>query len=233
MTKKLNNQSGVEQVEFDKHFQNIYSNEASHYDNRRFVSLGGSLSSQFECENVVDAVDSRVGMRILDIASGTGRAAIALAIRGAQVFSLDLTAAMLLEGRKKVQESEIDNVTFTVGNGRFLPFPDMSFDAITCTRFFHLLPVEEYPHFTREMERVLRPGGLVAVSIFNPLYGAGIGLIREAIRRLLQGRSPEHFLWPNQIKFAFDKLSVEKVVGFWLPGLLGWIGNPLVVIARK
>jgi len=98
----------------------------------------------------------------LDIATGTGHTALALAPHVASVIGFDLTPEMLAEAGKLRAARGVGNVTFREGDVHALPFPDASFDLVTSRRAPH--------HFSnikaalREMRRVLRPGGRLLID---------------------------------------------------------------------
>ncbi len=116
---------------------------------------------------MVDAVDPQPGQRILDVATGTGMVAFALAQRGAEVIGLDQSEAMLgaAKGRLSSRQSGAGSVTFTVGEAERLPFGDGAFDALT---FTYLLRYVDDPAATmRELARVVRPGGRIGMVEFG------------------------------------------------------------------
>src|SRR5438067_1428054 len=69
---------------------------------------------------------------VLDVASGTGHLALALARQAARVVSFDMTPDMQAKAAAKVRELALDNVAFTLGAAEALPFDDASFDIVTC-----------------------------------------------------------------------------------------------------
>jgi demethylmenaquinone methyltransferase / 2-methoxy-6-polyprenyl-1,4-benzoquinol methylase len=99
---------------------------------------------------------------VLDVATGPAGVALQLAERTrAQVIGVDLTLAMLREGRDNVaRRGWDDRVHLVAGRGEQLPFPDGSFDGLT---FTYLLRYVEDPQATLdELARVVKPGGAVA-----------------------------------------------------------------------
>src|SRR4029434_1669463 len=142
--------------------------------------------------------------RALDVATGTGRAALALAQDGGQVIGIDLVPAMLHVAREKAADRTLSNVVFAVANARQLPFDDGTFDVLVCLRFFHIIPHPLRRAIVVEMLRVVRPGGKLVLEFVNPFYGGCIGTLR---RRIGATRSPVR-LWPSQTKslFAGDEL---------------------------
>ncbi len=99
---------------------------------------------------------------ILDVATGPAGVALQLASRtGGQVVGVDLTEAMIREGKANVARAGAQHqVQVVLGKGEQLPFADATFDALT---FTYLLRYVEDPAATlRELARVVRPGGTVA-----------------------------------------------------------------------
>jgi demethylmenaquinone methyltransferase/2-methoxy-6-polyprenyl-1,4-benzoquinol methylase len=110
--------------------------------------------------------------RVLDIATGTGDLAFALADGGAtQVVGLDFAAPMIAAAAAKGQQR--DRVRFLVGDAMRLPFPDGAFDAATVS--FGLRNMPNYEAALREMARVLRPGGRLVCLEMTPLRRPVIG----------------------------------------------------------
>jgi ubiquinone/menaquinone biosynthesis C-methylase UbiE len=107
------------------------------------------------------------GEQVLDAGSGTGHTALAFAAAGAQVTALDLTEAMLAQGRLLAQQRGLANIRFQLGDVERIEQPDASFDIVTSRYSAH-----HYPHpqaALREFARVLRPGGrLLLVDVVSP-----------------------------------------------------------------
>jgi ubiquinone/menaquinone biosynthesis C-methylase UbiE len=105
--------------------------------------------------------------RVLDVATGAGHTAFALAPYAAEVVALDITKEMLAVAQKTAVERHLDNVRFQEGDAQQLPCDDASFDVVTCRHAPH-----HFPHVqraVREWARVLKPGGkLVLVDSISP-----------------------------------------------------------------
>ncbi|HEY2318731.1 MAG TPA: ubiquinone/menaquinone biosynthesis methyltransferase [Solirubrobacteraceae bacterium] len=113
---------------------------------------------------MVAAVDPQPGQRVLDVATGTGMVAFALARRGAEVTALDQSEAMLAVARHRTPPAR-GRVEFVTGEAEHLPFADGSFDALT---FTYLLRYVDDPAATiRELARVVRPGGRIGMVEFG------------------------------------------------------------------
>jgi len=125
---------------------------AQEYDVKRF-SRGGRLIDRREKRAVLDALNPLDGRNVLEIACGTGRFTAMLAERGADIVGLDISSAMMAEGRKKARAADVaDRIEFIRGDAARLPFPDDHFDTVFAMRFFHL--ADTPAKFLAEMCRV-------------------------------------------------------------------------------
>ena len=134
----------------------------------------------------VRTVAGRCPRRILDVATGTGDLAIALArrIAGATVTGIDLSEGMIEIGRRKIDAAGLaGRISLTAGDCLELPFDDDSFDAVTVA-----YGVRNFEHLDRgydEMLRVLAPGGMLCVvelsTPVNPLVRPFYNLYTKAI----------------------------------------------------
>ena len=98
--------------------------------------------------------------RVLDVATGTGAVALELVKRGHTVVGIDQSPEMLSVARARLPE-----VAFHEGRAEALPFADAEFDALTFT--YLLRYVDDPPATLRELARVVRPGGVVAMQEFG------------------------------------------------------------------
>jgi ubiquinone/menaquinone biosynthesis C-methylase UbiE len=127
---------------------------AEAYEDKRF-SRGGQLIDEREKAAVLDAIGSVADKEILEIACGTGRFTAMLAERGADVIGLDISAAMLQQGREKAKSVGVDDTLELMrGDAARLPFPDDHFDVVFAMRFFHL--ADAPAEYLAEMRRVSR-----------------------------------------------------------------------------
>lgn len=133
---------------------------------------------------LVDHLEATPGDRVLDVATGTGFTAFALASRAGRVVGVDLTAAMLAEARRLSPDPDI---VWIAGDAESLPFADSAFDAVTVRRAPH-----HFPHLRQalaEMRRVVRAGGRIGiVDQIPPEDDAG----RALMERLEKLRDPSH-----------------------------------------
>ncbi len=114
----------------------------------------------------------RPGMRVLDLAGGTGDLAAAFAPRVGErgrVTVCDINASMLVVGRDRLLDQGLaGNIDFVQGDAEALPFPDEYFDRITIA--FGLRNVTRKERALAEMHRVLKAGGRLLVLEFSQPY---------------------------------------------------------------
>jgi demethylmenaquinone methyltransferase/2-methoxy-6-polyprenyl-1,4-benzoquinol methylase len=118
----------------------------------------------------VNATATRAGMRVLDLAGGTGDLALLFAERvghGGQVVLTDINDAMLARGRDRMLDAG-RLVPAVQCDAEKLPFADASFDRVSIA--FGLRNVTHKEEALAEMRRVLRPGGIAAVLEFSRVY---------------------------------------------------------------
>ena len=109
--------------------------------------------------------------RVLDIATGTGFAAFAVAPKVAHVTATDLTYEMLTKARELALGRGLSNVEFQVAAAESLPFATESFDIVTCRIAPHHF--QNVSAFLSESYRVLRPSGLLLYDRYRvPRVGA-------------------------------------------------------------
>jgi ubiquinone/menaquinone biosynthesis C-methylase UbiE len=106
---------------------------------------------------LVTASGAEPSMTVLDIATGGGHVANALAPLVRQVTACDLTADMLTAASAFINGNGHTNVEYVVGDAEALPFEESSYDLVTCRIAAHHFP--NVPAFVSEAFRVLKPGG--------------------------------------------------------------------------
>jgi len=116
-------------------------------------------------ERLVSRLDVRPGEDVLDVACGTGNAAIPAAEAGARVVGLDLTPELFDRGRERAEETGV-RLDWIEGDAEALPFTDASFDVVLSTFGCMFAPRHEVT--ARELARVLRPGGRLGIVAWTP-----------------------------------------------------------------
>ncbi len=139
---------------------------------------------------------------VLDVACGTGDMAVSLVERGCTVTGIDLSEEMLAIARQKAPI-----VTFMIADAEHLPFPDASFDAVTCA-----FGVRNFVHLEqglKEMLRVLKPGGTMVILELatpdNPLVKPFYNLYTRRIIPWLGSR-----IAGNREAYTYLPASIER-----------------------
>jgi SAM-dependent methyltransferase len=116
-------------------------------------------------ELLCGAVDLRAGERVLDVATGSGNAALAAARRFADVVGIDYVPSLLDSARVRAQAEGLD-IDFRVGDAEALDFADDSFDVVlsACGAMF----APDHQQTASELVRVCRPGGRVGMVNWCP-----------------------------------------------------------------
>jgi ubiquinone/menaquinone biosynthesis C-methylase UbiE len=160
-------------------------------------------------QEVVDLVRPLRGDLALDVATGTGNTAFALAPLVRRVVGLDLTREMLDVARRLAGERGIENVDWVIGDASALPFPDDTFDIYVVRAAPHHFP--DFGSFVREAFRVLRPGRDAAFIDCAPPMPA-----RDVLHEVEKRRDPSHVLsltvdeWKEHLDAAGFDVEMAK-----------------------
>jgi ubiquinone/menaquinone biosynthesis C-methylase UbiE len=188
--------------------EQIFDGSAKSYDR-----VGPNVFSQFG-ERLVEQITLAPGARVLDVATGKGAVLLPAARRvgsKGHVTGIDLSAEILKEAERVVRAEGLPNVEFRKMDAEHLEFPDHTFDFVTCGFAFFLFPDMEAG--LREMYRVCKPGGYVAMTNFNktpPPFEPGMSiLIQQFIDYQVQ------IVLPPQVAFTPQEMKVLlKPFGF-------------------
>ena len=118
---------------------------------------------------VVGRLDTRPDRRWLDLACGTGAVAERAAALGAEVTGIDLAPALVETARERAAELGLE-IDYRVGDCERLGLPDASFDVVSSTCGVMFAP--DHPATARELARVTRPGGRIALANWRPAGSA-------------------------------------------------------------
>jgi SAM-dependent methyltransferase len=150
--------------------------------------------------HVVELSELRPGERLLDLATGTGNAALLAAGAGALVTGIDAASRLIEVARARAAEAELD-ISFLVGDVQELPFEDGSFDVALSV--FGLIFAADPDRALGEMLRVLRPGGRALFTAWIPEgpIDAMVGVFSRAVAAVT-GPQPPRFPWHDPAAVA-------------------------------
>jgi ubiquinone/menaquinone biosynthesis C-methylase UbiE len=183
---------------------------------------------------IVKAARVRPGMRVLDIACGTGEPAISLASTLAgdgEVVGVDISPAPLKIAGDRATQRGLTNVTFQQADARELPFPDDSFDCITSR--LGVMFFSDLPRALSEMRRVLKPTGRAILLVWGPMNQPYFQTTIGTVLRLLPGAVPPEsgrkmfalgeggVLSQALLQAGFSQVKEELVTVPWT-----WLGTP-------
>lgn len=123
------------------------------------------VTLQIVGETLCEAVDLRSGERVIDVAAGNGNASLAAARRFAQVTSTDYVPALLDQGRSRAEAEGLE-LSFREEDAEALSFADASFDVALST--FGIMFSADHGRAAQEIQRVVRPGGRIAMANWTP-----------------------------------------------------------------
>ena len=166
-------------------------------------------TSSDRLQEVVDLVRPLKGDLVLDVATGTGNTAFALAPMVRRVVGLDLTREMLEVARRITAERGISNVDWVIGDACVLPFADETFDVYVVRAAPHHFP--RFDEFLREAFRVLRPGRDAAFIDCAPPLPA-----RDVLHEVEKRRDPSHVMsytvdeWTDRLQAAGFEVETAR-----------------------
>jgi ubiquinone/menaquinone biosynthesis C-methylase UbiE len=172
---------------------------------------------------VLELARPEPGDLALDVATGAGHVALALAPHLRRVYGLDLTREMLDQGRLLASKRGIGNASWVIGDAERLPFPDETFDLYTVRAAPHHF--HDVGAFLHEAHRVLRPDRHAVFVDCAPPVPA-----REVLHEVEVRRDPSHVLsmtveeWVERLKHA--GFEVESAIPRELDwDFEDWMGN--------
>ena len=163
---------------------------------------------------VVDLVPADPAARWVEVASGPGLIARAMAPRVGSVRGFDLTPAMVDRATSDAAAAGVENVAFGVGDATALDVPDDTYDGAVTRFSLHHIPAPM--RVLKEMRRVVRPGGLVVVADHVTDDDGAAAAWHEQIERL---RDPSHWacLTPSRVAALGERAGLEPDVERVLP----------------
>lgn len=201
----------------------MFNGISRQYDQmNRLITFGVDLKWR---KRLIEQVAALQPQTVLDVATGTGDLALAIAKKtDAQVTGLDLSAGMLSVGAQKIKNAQLEHkVAMVLGDSESLSFDDHSFDAVTVA--FGVRNFENLEQGLSEIKRVLKPNGTLAIletSVpTNPLFKVGYllhtRLMLPLISRLFAtDKRAYSYLVASASNFPYNEAftSILKNVGF-------------------
>jgi len=186
-----------------------YDAAADHYDGPAlaFWSHAGTRT--------VERLRLPAGAAVLDAPCGTGASALPAARAvgpGGSVVGADVADEMLALARAKAHRAGLGNVQFRSGDMRALGFPDESFDAVVSV--FGIFFVPDMPALAAELWRMVRPGGVLAVTTWGPdVLEPGAGAFWSAVETerpdLVRGFNPwDELTSPEQLLRLYESAGI-------------------------
>ncbi len=228
---------------------------AERFDAIRFSGPIGRLIAETQDQQVAAFLAPLQGRRILDVGTGTGRAAIALARRGAVVTGVDASAEMLHVAERRAREAGA-SVTFTRGDAHRLDVADRSFDSVVCLRV--LMHTPDWQQSLKELCRVanervvfdyparwstaaLQAAARRVTHLFDARVEAYRVFSSRAIARVLESQgfrvTGEHrqFVLPIALHKRVGSEAWTKRTEAWMTrtGLMRRFGSPVTIVAER
>ena len=205
----------------------VFARIAPRYDLMNRLMTGGR--DQAWRRRVARLASLPAGGCVLDVATGTGDIALALAQHypDVQVVGVDFSLAMMQVGRPKFATEGFENrITLATSDALRLPFPDGSFGAATTG--FALRNVTDIPRAFAEMHRVVRPEGRVVclelsrptLPLFEPLFNFYFYRLVPRVGGLISGQKEAYaylpnsltgFLTPEEVKAVMERVGWRQV----------------------
>jgi ubiquinone/menaquinone biosynthesis C-methylase UbiE len=146
------------------------------------------LSSQFAAD-ALRLLQLRPGMRVIDVAAGTGAFSLLAARSGAQVLATDFAPGMVARLRERIAAGGLTGITADVMDGQALAVPDASFDAGVSVLGLIFFP--DIRKGIEELRRVLRPGGRAAIVCWGDVRDFQLLTpVMQAIRKVVPEFQP-------------------------------------------
>ena len=235
----------------------VYADPATarSFDERRFGGPIGQLIAEEQARVLCEFAGEVAGRSILDVGTGTGRAALLMAKLGAQVTGVDASEPMLAVARRRAEEEHLD-VTLVTGDAHALAFADRAFDTVISLRM--LMHASQWRRSLAELCRAA--DRLVIVDYPSAMSFAAmqagtrrlthaLGAATEPYRVLSDGAVARALLQSGfRVRAAHRQfvlpIAAHKAIGsprfsLWSralserTGLLGLFGTPVTVVAER
>jgi ubiquinone/menaquinone biosynthesis C-methylase UbiE len=229
---------------------------ARSFDHRRFSGPIGEMVAKSQARVLANMVGRITDRAVLDVGTGTGRAALILARGGARVTAVDASEEMLAIARQRAAAQMMTGITFQRGDAHNLDFADRSFDAVVSLRM--LMHTPQWQRCVSELCRVAKRLVIVdypsatSVALFESIARRGlhgVGMKTEPYRVFTRGMIADAFDRNGfrirsvhrqfVLPIAFHKLIGSRRFTHWSErlldhaGLLKPLGSPVTLVAER
>jgi SAM-dependent methyltransferase len=150
-----------------------------------------------------DAIAAAPGMRVLDVAAGSGQPSLTIAPRlqpGGTILGIDFSPEMVAVAERRARQTGATNVSFRTMDAEQLELPDASFDAVTCACGLIFFP--DAHRALAEMRRVLKPDGRVAIGVWDEPSKSSFVTIGGGAISQFHAPTPPNANSPGAFRFA-------------------------------
>ncbi len=235
-----------------------YANQrvAEGFDQLRFGGPIGAMVAETQERVLLDFAGELNGATVIDVGTGTGRAARALAHRGARVTGIDASVEMLQVGEARAKEEHLTTIAFTRGDAHHIAFPDRQFDLSVSLRV--LMHTPDWRQCIGELCRVSRQRVIIdypslcsvaAIQALARRLVAAVGGRTEAYRvfshREMAATFAAHGFRITRVHRLFVlPIAIHKTIGSRAftgrieglcarLGLLRLFGSPVTILAER
>lgn len=194
-----------------------------------------TAQSQAATELIVKGAQLAPGLRVLDLASGTGQPALSIAktiAPAGHVMATDMTAEMVEATKEHARAHGISNLDARVADVERLPFSNAEFDRVTCR--FGIMFLPDMQTALKEIRRVLKPAGRFSFLVWgpleeNPIFSSTVGPFMRHVN--VPPPPPDaptvfRFADPAKLKSTLDGAGFRDVVATKQNIPWSWPGTP-------
>jgi ubiquinone/menaquinone biosynthesis C-methylase UbiE len=184
---------------------------------RRWTSASDATTRE-ATEALLAAAELRPGLRVLDLASGNGNPALSIAAAVApdgRVVATDVVPDLLAYAGERARAGGLTNFSTRQASADSLPFPDASFDLLTCR--FGVMFFPDVPRALEEARRVLKTGGRVIFAAWGPtaqpFFQLTFGILLRHVDASFaaEAHSPFKFGHPGTLSAALSSAGFDEV----------------------